>query len=120
MQTKNSIKKRLKKLGRREKEHCCLSINFLIFLVHTNSQNFKIVIFITGPLEIMASSKGSSKDVADGENQNLLGGAQKTTVVDGIDTLINFENDNELSSSSFSSSYSGDLLHFQNASDDLI
>lgn len=66
----------------------------------------------------MASSKGSSKDVTDGEG--LLGGTQKAIVVDGIDTLINFENDNELSSSSFSSSYSGDLLHFQNASDDLI
>lgn len=66
----------------------------------------------------MASSKGSSKDVTDGES--LLGGTQKAIVVDGIDTLINFENDNELSSSSFSSSYSGDLLHFQNASDDLI
>lgn len=66
----------------------------------------------------MASSKGSSKDVTDGESH--LGGTQKAIVVDGIDTLINFENDNELSSSSFSSSYSGDLLHFQNASDDLI
>lgn len=76
------------------------------------------MIFISGSLEIMASSKSSSKDVTDGEN--LLGGTQKATVVDGIDTLINFENDNELSSSSFSSSYSGDLLHFQNASDDLI
>jgi hypothetical protein len=42
------------------------------------------------------------------------------TKVDGGDTLINFDNENELSSSSFSSSYSGDLLHFQNASDDLI
>ena len=67
----------------------------------------------------MASSKGSSKDVTDG-GESLHGGTQKAIVVDGIDTLINFENDNELSSSSFSSSYSGDLLHFQNASDDLI
>jgi hypothetical protein len=39
--------------------------------------------------------------------------------LEGADTLINFENE-ELSSSSFSSSYSGDLLHFQNASEDLI
>jgi hypothetical protein len=41
--------------------------------------------------------------------------------IDGnTDTLINFEND-ELSSSSFSSSYSGEnLLHFQNASEDLV
>jgi hypothetical protein len=52
-----------------------------------------------------------SKDAIDG----LL-----AKVIDGTDTLINFDNDNELSSSSFSSSYSGDLLHFQNASDDLI
>lgn len=52
-----------------------------------------------------------SKDAIDG----LLG-----TKIDGTDTLISFDNDNELSSSSFSSSYSGDLLHFQNASDDLI
>lgn len=47
---------------------------------------------------------------------DLMAGTSK---LDGTDTLINFENE-ELSSSSFSSSYSGDLLHFQNASEDLI
>lgn len=44
---------------------------------------------------------------------------QKVKKIERNDSLINFENE-DLSSSSFSSSYSGDLLHFQNASDDLI
>lgn len=54
-----------------------------------------------------------SKDAVDGTKISAIQS-------DGTDTLINFDNENELSSSSFSSSYSGDLLHFQNASDDLI
>lgn len=62
------------------------------------------------------SSKG--KDSVDGSDpkSDLLGATPK---LEGMDTLINFENE-ELSSSSFSSSYSGDLLHFQNASEDLM
>lgn len=61
-----------------------------------------------------------SKDATDG-GDSLLSGTKISSIIDGTDTLINFnENENELSSSSFSSSYSGDLLHFQNASDDLI
>jgi hypothetical protein len=59
-----------------------------------------------------------SKDATDGGE--IIGGTKISCVTDGTDTLINFDNENELSSSSFSSSYSGDLLHFQNASDDLI
>ena len=58
-----------------------------------------------------SSDISKSRDAVDG----FLGAK-----IDGTDTLINFDNENELSSSSFSSSYSGDLLHFQNASDDLI
>lgn len=61
-----------------------------------------------------------SKDVTDGSESLHIGGNKISSLTEGTDTLINFENDNELSSSSFSSSYSGDLLHFQNASDDLI
>lgn len=62
-----------------------------------------------------SSSKG--KDSVDGIEAKVDSTA--TSKLDGADTLINFENE-ELSSSSFSSSYSGDLLHFQNASEDLI
>ena len=49
----------------------------------------------------------------------ILGSGTQSRIDGNIDTLINFENE-ELSSSSFSSSYSGDLLHFQNASEDLV
>lgn len=69
------------------------------------------------------NSVKSSDDISKGKDS--VDGDAKLDVVaasskhDGADTLINFENE-ELSSSSFSSSYSGDLLHFQNASEDLV
>lgn len=65
----------------------------------------------------MLSGEGVSKgkDLTDGPMTESLAGIK----MDGNETLINLESE-ELSSSSFSSSYSGDLLHFQNASDDLM
>jgi hypothetical protein len=56
----------------------------------------------------------------DGSNSRIDLVATSSKIDGNTDTLINFEND-ELSSSSFSSSYSGEnLLHFQNASEDLV
>ncbi|CRK91183.1 CLUMA_CG004867, isoform A [Clunio marinus] len=67
---------------------------------------------------LSAESSSKSKDSVDSaEPKTDL--TASTANVYGKDTLINFENE-ELSSSSFSSSYSGDLLHFTNASEDLI
>lgn len=67
---------------------------------------------------ISADNSSKGKDSVDG-NEPKVDLIAATTKLDGTDTLINFENE-ELSSSSFSSSYSGDLLHFQNASEDLM
>lgn len=67
---------------------------------------------------ISAENSSKGKDSIDGIEPKV-DQINATSKLDGIDTLINFENE-ELSSSSFSSSYSGDLLHFQNASEDLI
>lgn len=73
----------------------------------------------SGSSIISAGNSSKSKDSVDGIDAK--GESLHVCKLDGIDidTLINFENE-ELSSSSFSSSYSGDLLHFQNASEDLM
>lgn len=85
-----------------------------VFISNFNVLN--ILYLLTGSPEIIEKSK----DATDGGESLHIGGTKIPSVTDGTDTLINFDNENELSSSSFSSSYSGDLLHFQNASDDLI
>lgn len=87
---------------------------------------------MTYPLNVLSDPTGSSsnslrsgddsskgKDSVDGSDPRIDLVAASSKIDGNTDSLINFENE-ELSSSSFSSSYSGDLLHFQNASEDLV
>lgn len=80
--------------------------------------------FLTGSLSSYSISStdhtNKGKDSVDGfESKFECAASSKFDGSEVNSSLINFENE-ELSSSSFSSSYSGDLLHFQNASEDFI
>lgn len=114
-----SNKKRLQKAKRNEILFKYFHGNFQ-FLSHQKFANLNQEFLITGSPSTSSNTSADSgssskgKDSTDGNEQKA-----ESSKLDGADTLINFENE-ELSSSSFSSSYSGDLLHFQNASEDLI